>query len=468
MNSTCRRFIDLKLLWAAGAHHEADPARGKLGRYVFGFSWTVLGTLATQGSTYMSMILMARLLGLESFGRLGTVQATLTAVFGVSTLGIGITSTRYIARYRTIDPARAGRIMGLCSMSSLCAGALSTGVLLLFAGVISTRVFHARDLAGAIRITAPYCALMTMNAHQIGALLGFEAYGRLVRAQVLQGTTTLALTVALVSRLGFNGAVLSLPLAAAFAWLYMHRELSAECRLRHIRPTFQNAWGERGVLMGFTLPASFSGVAGNIAIWGAQGMLVREHGGIQQMGLWTAAAAMRSMVLLAPGVLNRVSSPILSSLHDHQTGETYSRTLWSATAVATTGAAVAGLVLLLAGPFLLTAFGDSYKRAEPLLPLVIGSAVVEVYASSVCQAMIAHARMKYQLVIIAVWGTALTLVALVAIPRFLARGLALSYFVSWILAAIGYTLIARKLLALRGRGLFTLPAPPEPVASQTT
>ena len=85
---------------------------------------------------------------------------------------------------------------------------------------------------------------------------------------------------------------------------------------------------------------------------------------------------------------------------------------------------------------------------------MIGSAVIEVYASSVCQAMIAHARMKYQLVIIALWGTALMLVAWVAIPRFLARGLALSYLVSWIVAATGYTLIAQKLLALRGRGLF--------------
>ena len=328
MSLTCRYIIGRKLFWAAGTKPEAYPAPGKLGRYVSGFTWTVLGTLAAQAGTYVSMILMARLLGLESFGRLGTVQATLTAVFGVSTLGIGITSTRYIARYRVIDPARAGRIMGLCSASSLCAGGLSTGVLLLFAGVVSTRVFHAGDLAMAIRITAPYCALMTMNAHQIGALLGFEAYGRLLRAQLLQGATTLALTVALVSYLRFNGAILSLPLAAGFAWLYMHRELSAECRSWRVRPTFQNAWGERGVLMGFTLPASFSGIAGNVAIWGAQGMLVREHGGIQQMGLWTAAAAMRSIVLLAPGVLNRVSSPILSSLHDHQTGETYSRTLW--------------------------------------------------------------------------------------------------------------------------------------------
>jgi O-antigen/teichoic acid export membrane protein len=352
--------------------------------------------------------------------------------------------------------------MGLCALTSLCSGLLFSGVLLLFAGVISTRLFHADYLATAIRITAPYCLLMTMNAHQLGALLGFEAYGRLLRAQALQGATTLVLTVALVSRLGFNGAVLSLPLAAAFAWLYMHRELTAECRGQGVRTTFRNAWSERGLLMSFALPSSFSGIVGNAAIWWAQGALVRA-GGMQEMGLWTAASAFRSMALLAPSVLNRVSGPILSSLHDHETGAAYRRTLWSSTAVATAGTAMTALLILLAGPFLLTTFGAGYARARILLPLALGSAVIEVYACSVYQAMFAHARMMYQLLIISVWGTVLTLVAFLAIPGQLAQGLALSYFVSWFVSAVGYTLIARKLLALRGCGKLNLAALPEAI-----
>ena len=457
-----RHIINLKSRYVAGLRGDTADATGTLRRYVSGFSRTLLGTVAAQACAYLSMTIVARMLGVESFGRLGTVQATLVAVFGVSTLGIGITSTRYVARYRATDPTRAGRIMGLCALTSLCSGLLFSGVLLLFAGVISTRLFHADYLATAIRITAPYCLLMTMNAHQLGALLGFEAYGRLLRAQALQGATTLVLTVALVSRLGFNGAVLSLPLAAAFAWLYMHRELTAECRGQGVRTTFRNAWSERGVLMSFALPSSFSGIVGNAAIWWAQGALVRA-GGMQEMGLWTAASAFRSMALLAPSVLNRVSGPILSSLHDHETGAAYRRTLWSSTAVATAGTAITALLILLAGPFLLTTFGAGYARARILLPLALGSAVIEVYACSVYQAMFAHARMMYQLLIISVWGTVLTLVAFLAIPGQLAQGLALSYFVSWFVSAVGYTLIARKLLALRGCGKLNLAALPEAI-----
>jgi O-antigen/teichoic acid export membrane protein len=457
-----RHIINLKSRYVAGLRGDTADATGTLRRYVSGFSRTLLGTVAAQACAYLSMTIVARMLGVESFGRLGTVQATLVAVFGVSTLGIGITSTRYVARYRATDPTRAGRIMGLCALTSLCSGLLFSGVLLLFAGVISTRLFHADYLATAIRITAPYCLLMTMNAHQLGALLGFEAYGRLLRAQALQGATTLVLTVALVSRLGFNGAVLSLPLAAAFAWLYMHRELTAECRGQGVRTTFRNAWSERGLLMSFALPSSFSGIVGNAAIWWAQGALVRA-GGMQEMGLWTAASAFRSMALLAPSVLNRVSGPILSSLHDHETGAAYRRTLWSSTAVATAGTAMTALLILLAGPFLLTTFGAGYARARILLPLALGSAVIEVYACSVYQAMFAHARMMYQLLIISVWGTVLTLVAFLAIPGQLAQGLALSYFVSWFVSAVGYTLIARKLLALRGCGKLNLAALPEAI-----
>jgi O-antigen/teichoic acid export membrane protein len=465
MNAIRSHIISLK------SHRIGEDAKAKSGtlrRYVSGFSWTLLGTLGAQTSTYVSTILVARLLGLSAFGRLGTVQMTLTAIFGVSAMGIGITSTRYVARYRVTDPARAGRIMGLCSLTSLCTGTLFSGVLLLFANIISRDLFHAPDLTMTIRVTAPYCVLMTANAHQIGALLGFEAYGRLLRAQILQGVTTLVLTVALVTGLGFSGAVVSLPLAAAFAWLYMHRELAGECRRHRVRRTLRHAWNERGVLMNFAVPAGISGMMGNAAIWCAQGLLVRSHGGMQQMGLWAAAASIRSVVLLAPGVLNRVSAPILSSLHDHETGERYSRTLFSTTAVATVGAAVAGLLVLLAGRLLITAFGDGYKRAAALLPLVIGSAVIEAYACSVSQTMVAHTRMKWQLAIITAWGTILVLVAFLAIPRYSARGLALSYFLSWFVAAVGYTLIARKLLASRGRSKLPTPTPCETVEVQAS
>src|SRR5256885_14093284 len=108
---------------AAGVR-EAGKAPGRLQRYVSGFTATLLGTLVSQTCTYLSMVFMARMLGVDVFGRLGIVQATLTAIFGASTLGIGITSTRFVARYRVADPARTGRTMGLCSLASLGSGIL--------------------------------------------------------------------------------------------------------------------------------------------------------------------------------------------------------------------------------------------------------------------------------------------------------------------------------------------------------
>jgi len=452
MNRIRRNVAEIQLLCTDSIQLDAKSALNPLRRYVTGFSWTLFGTLAGQASTYLSTMLMARFLGLESFGRLGTVQATLTAVFGVAALGLGITSTRYITRYRVSDPARAGRLIGLCSLVSLCSGTLFTVVLLLFADLVANHLFRNGHLSTAIRITAPYCALMTMNAHQIGTLLGFQAYGRLLRAQALQGATTLLLTFTLVSTLGFNGAVLTLPLSAVFAWLYMHLEVAAECRTRSVHATFRGAWSERKVLLEFALPASFSGVIGSVAVWTAQGLLVRNHDGIQQMGLWTAAVTLRSMVLLAPGVLSRVSSPILSSLHDHETGESYSRTLWSTTAIATVGAMATALALIAVGPWVLTLFGRTYKQAESLLPLVLGSAVVEVFAGNVGQVVVADTRMKYQILVIILWGFTLTLVAYLAIPNYHAQGLASGYLASAVVSAIVYTLIARKFLLQRGRG----------------
>ncbi len=427
-----------------------DPStQQRVQRQLTAFLKTLLGTLGTQAGTYFSLVLLTRYLGVEGFGRYAAIQATLMATFGLSSLGIGVTSTRFVARFRLTDPARAGRISGLCSMVSIFSGLVFTAILLIWAEPIAIHIFRSGDLHWAIRTSSVCCLLLTWNAHQVGTLMGFEAFGRLLRAQLFQSATALVITLSLVLTFGFIGAVIALPLATAMGCFYLHRELKAESDGQGVVSDYINCWSEHQVLVQFALPAAASGMIGSGAVWCAQMLLVNAEAGLAEMGLWTAAASIRGAVLLAPGVLSRVSSPILSSLHDHDRGETYSRTLWSTAMAATGGALAAGLMLQSSAPLLLRLFGKDFLRVGEMLPLVIASAVVEAYACSVSQALVAHGRLKYQLGIIAVWSATLLLAAWTLIPRHAASGLAFAYLLAWLGTALGYTWIARHLIAIR-------------------
>ena len=427
-----------------------DPStKDRVQQQLAAFLKTLLGTLGTQAGTYFSLVLLTRYLGVDGFGRYAAIQATLMATFGLSSLGIGITATRFVARYRLTDPERAGRITGLCAMISIVSGLLFTAVLFLWAEPIAIHVFRSGELQWAIRASSISCLLLTWNAHQVGTLLGFQAFGRLLRAQLLQSATALMLTLALVLSLGFAGAILALPLATAMGCFYLYRELKAESAAEGVVSDLIHCWSERQVLYQFALPAAGSGMIGSGAVWCAQMLLVRSETGLAELGLWTAAASIRSAVLLAPGVLSRVSSPMLSSLHDHDREDAYGRTMWSTAMMATVGALAAGLMLQSSSPLLLRLFGTDFHRVGGMLPLVIAAAIVEAYACSVSQALVAHGRLKYQLWIIVAWASTLLLVAWTLIPRHAASGLALAYLLAWLGTALGYTWIARRLIAAR-------------------
>lgn len=457
------KFVDF-LLTKLGIAVEAST-RDRVKRQVAAFLKTLLGTLGTQAGTYFSIILLTRFLGAEGFGRYAAIQATLVASFGLSSLGIGITATRFIARFRVSDPERAGRIIGLCSLISIFGGLLFTVLLLLCAEPIAIHVFRSGDLQWAIRTSSICCLLLTWNAHQVGALLGFQAFGRLLRAQLLQSATALTITLTLVLSFGFVGAIIALPLATAMGCIYLHRELKAESSAQGVVADFVNCWNERKVLFQFALPAAASGMIGSGAVWCAQMLLISSEAGLAELGLWTAAASIRGAVLLAPGVLARVSSPILSSLHDHDRAETYSRTMWSTAMAATIGALATGLLLQSSTPLLLRLFGKDFLRVGEMLPLVIASAVVEAYACSVSQALVAHGQLKYQLGIILAWAASLLLVGWKLIPDYAASGLAMAYLLAWLGTALGYTWIARRLITAR---TYELPAVGDTLGSLRT
>ena len=58
---------------------------------------------------FVLSVVVARLLGRESFGRFGIIGGTIATFTVVATMGMGIAATKLVAQNRAKDPARAGR-----------------------------------------------------------------------------------------------------------------------------------------------------------------------------------------------------------------------------------------------------------------------------------------------------------------------------------------------------------------------
>jgi O-antigen/teichoic acid export membrane protein len=96
--------------------------RARLGK---GVAWSLAGTVATNGGTFALNVIVANLLGRQVFGEYAMLQSTWLMIAAVAQLATGYTATKHVAEFRSSDPARTGRVLGVCTVVSAVAATLA-------------------------------------------------------------------------------------------------------------------------------------------------------------------------------------------------------------------------------------------------------------------------------------------------------------------------------------------------------
>ncbi len=406
-------------------------------RAMFGIGWNIFGSVVSQGGTFLSMVILARVLGKELFGQFAMVQSTVIALTNLASLGLGITATKYVSQFRNTQPDRAGRIMGMSSSVALLASSCFSLLLVVFAPTLATD----GTLVPGLRLSAIYVFFVTLNGYQVGALIGMEAFGRIARIGIISGPTAVIATWALAFRFGLSGAVLAQGLNAIFTWLLYQIAVKEECSQANIRVRYLGAWQERSALIRFSIPAVVSGLTGSAAIWWCNKLLVK-NAGYAELAIFIAASNLRLMVLFFPAVVTRVVSPLLNNLLANGDFSTYRRAFWwSVAGNGSVGLCLAAIISL-AGRYLLHLFGKDFTGSSALLLLLLSSAVIEIIATNLYQAIFTAASLWWQVGIGTIWTAALSLFSELELARHGAAGLAFSYLAAWCISAALYAAVA--------------------------
>ena len=260
-----------------------------------GVGWNIFGGIVAQGGSFLSSVLVARLVGRSLFGQFAMIQSTVIALTSLAALGLGITATKYVSQYRTSNPERAGRILGLSSMVAVAAASCFCAGLILFAPLLAA----GSGLVVEFRLSAVYVFFITLNGYQIGALVGLESFQRMAQISFASGPLTLLMTWALTSQFGIRGAVLALGIGAFLLWLLYQIALSSEGRATGITVRYHRAWSERSALISFSVPATVSGIIGSVSIWWCNAILVRSSG-YAELAIFTAINNLRLMIVFLP------------------------------------------------------------------------------------------------------------------------------------------------------------------------
>lgn len=422
----------------------ADSLRGRFAR---GAVWSLIGAVISQGSNLAASVITARLLGREQFGEYGMIQSTVGMLGVFAGLGLGVTATKYVAEFRSRDPERAGRIIGLGCAVAIVSGGLLALALFAYAPVLAAKTLNAPLLADQLRIASVLLFFNALNGAQTGALAGFEAFRAIARINLARGLVTFPITVAFVLLWRLPGAIWALAVTAAVTCLLSQLSLQQHCAALKIRPQFSSAWRERRVLWTFSTPAFLSGALVGPAIWAANTMLVNQPGGYAEMGVFSAAYQWRTALLFLPGLVGQVAVPMLASLQNAEGRRSARKVLVGSMLTNALCTVPALFVLLPCSRWIMAFYGPAFSTRGPVLEVSLLSAALLAVQTPIGNLITAFGRVWAGFLMNAGWAATLIVTAhFLLVLGWGAQALASAYLAAYLAHALWTFWFAGSLL----------------------
>ena len=417
-------------------------------RMAHGTFWSSMGAGSTQALMLFTSIVAARLLGQQEFGRYGVLMTTLGMFGVVAGFGIGATATRFIAQLRGADPARAGRIMGLSRLVALLTGALAALALFLAAPLLAAGPLADASLTPVLQLGSLQVLFSSINSAQYGVLAGFESFRGIARLSLAAACLSfIAVAIGIVWN-GVVGAVAGQLLAIAISLLLVEWAIKSEATRHGIVCSYSDCLSERGVLLGFSLPAVLSGIMVTPVAWCTFAIIVNQPNGYAEMGLFNAANAWQKVILFVPGCLGAVALPLLSNLQSNDASQTFQRALRYQITLNAILSALPALLIAASSVLILSSYGSGFRAGWPVLVLLAYAAVPNAVAAALGTALASMGAMWWGVLLNAVWGSLLLISAYFLRP-WGALGLAAAYGISYtvhllLTTAVTCRCIARK------------------------
>src|SRR5580700_10915755 len=255
---------------------ESSPIGERLLRGAF---WSVMGTLVSRALGLAAAIFAARIVGKMIYGELGIIQSTVGMLGTLAGFGMSTTASKFVAELRTKDPARAGRIIAMSSLTSWVISIMLAVLLILLAPWLCKHTLAAPQLSAYVRLSAPLLVLGGINGAQLGVLLGFEAFKRIARVNCLTGVINFPLVVAGALLFGLPGIICGMVLGQTVGCLLNLRALQCEAKEHRVAISYSSCMAELPVLWQFSIPAVLTEIMISAVGWATATMLVRQING---------------------------------------------------------------------------------------------------------------------------------------------------------------------------------------------
>ncbi len=431
----------------------AGSLRAELGRIGLrglsaAVSWNTIGMIVSRGSQVASMIVVARLLGVDRFGAFGMLVTTIAALQVICGLALGGTTTKYVSQYRAGDRARAGRVLGFALPLTLASGLLLAVLLLIAAPWLCSYVGLGFKFAGCLRILSGVLFLSGVQDVLAGALAGVHSFRRIALANVVLGLATLPANYVGARWGGLPGALWAQSGIALLMCLLMGWHLRRQLAEEQIMMDLAGWRTESGVIWRYALPSLLVGLLSTPVAWYCQKLLLRRSG-LAEVAIFTAANQWFGLITFLPAVVGTVILPRLSESYGRGDRSQLRRLSLLSVALNLGIALVAGFVLASLGPWIMAAYGPAFRKGVIVLLLVIACACLTVVQLAFGHTLAAVEKMWGVAGFNFLWAAAYVVGAIAWVDRG-AQGLATARLLAHVLLFLGVLVVFLMALGVVG------------------
>ncbi|WP_345992282.1 oligosaccharide flippase family protein [Chryseobacterium sp. Chry.R1] len=284
---------------------------GNQEKIIKGVFWSFLGTLISKGFAFLALFLVARLLTVQDYGKLGLLQSYINTFTLFSLASFGVTATKYLAVYNNEDKKKASEIF---SLTRIFVFGLSTLILILsyfFNDAICEYIVGDPKLKIEVLICSAAIYFSSLNGLQVGALAGLQNFKSISIVNIVNGVLSLPLIIASAYYYGIKGVVVSLAIVNFSIWICSAFLLKKELIKNQLYFTFKNLKQHFDTLYHFSLPSFLSSIMLAPVVLICNSFLIKYNTtGYYELGIYNAAFNFSQVGTILIGVMGQVFYPM--------------------------------------------------------------------------------------------------------------------------------------------------------------
>lgn len=399
-------------------------------KLLFGTFWMTFGTLMSRGLLALASIVLARVLTVKEYGEFGMVKSTIDNFLIFASMGIGLTTTKYMSELKDTDKTKASSMLG-ASLSLVAILGISVALLIcLFSNYISEAFLNNPELTIPLSIGGLTLIFIAINGTQMGALLGFQAYQKNSLSNILQG---LFLFIGLVVGgylYGVEGALLGNLIAIFLVSIVLQILLKKESNKLNIQVNLEDWKTNIKTIYKFAIPASLSTIIVAPTIWVLNSILVNQNNGYSELGLYSAVIIFSTAIQMFNGAISNVLLPIFLSKSEEKSPKKEFFNYFGSWIISI----IIALPLIVFPEIVSLILGDKYEtdKIVPILGMSIIATLVITNRAGVSRDLIVKNKMWLSVFSMGQWAIT-NLLIFYFLKEYGALGFAFSYMISYLI-----------------------------------